>query len=247
MSGKIKFVISLLIITVIPVSSVYAYNPVNSSSTNYKVNQVLFGFGGTNPGNPAKSTNFTASQVALGETGIGNYTSSNYQAYAGFTTNEDPFIEFVVTSSNLNLGVLTTGTTATANSTFYVRAWNSSGYIVQTDSTPPTNGTHTMATNTTPTSSTVGTEQFGMNLVANTLPTTFGANPSQTTSYAYGAAYGNYTTTNKYAYNNGDTIANSTKNTSSTLYTISYIFNIGGSTPGGSYVFNQNIVATGYY
>jgi hypothetical protein len=240
MSGKLKYILTLLIIPLMLPLPVYA---VNSSSTNYKVNQILFGAGGTLNDT---STNYSA-QVTVGETGEGNVSSTNYQAYAGFNTTEKPYLEAVVTGTNLNLGVLSKSSTATATATFYVRAWDSSGYIVQTNAAAPTNGSYNMHTNTTPTANTIGTEQFGMNLVANTSPVSFGANPSQTTAFAYGAAYGNYATTNQYAYNNGDTIAQATKNTSSTIYTISYIFNISGSTPGGQYVFNQNLVVTGYY
>lgn len=241
MLGKLKLILIILTIPVVAPLPVYA--SITSSSANYSVNQVFFGAGGTlNESSP----NYQA-QTSVGETGIGNYSSSNYQAYAGFNTTADPFLEIVVTATNLNLGVLSTTSTATANATFYVRAWDSSGYIVQTVAPPPTYSSYSMATNPTPTSNSVGIEQFGMNLVANTAPISLGSNPQQTTSFAYGTAYGNYATANKYAYNNGDTIAKSTENTSSTIYTISYIFNISKSTPGGQYVFDQNLVATAYY
>ena len=239
MLGKIKLLTTLLVILVFPMP-VYA---VNSVSPHYSVNQILFGIGGAvNESSP----NFKA-QVTVGETGQGNYTSPNFQVNAGFNTNEAPYLEVVVTSTNLDLGVLSKSTAATAVATFYVRAWQATGYNVQADSPAPTNSGYTMHNLSTPTASIPGTEQFGMNLVANTSPVTVGANPSQTTAFAYGAAYTNYGTTNLYTYNNGDIIAQSTKSTSSTLYTITYLFNISQSTPGGAYVFNQNLVATGYY
>src|ERR1035438_6000985 len=123
MLGKLKLVLTLLIVPIFVSAPVYAINPVNSSSTHYSVNQVLFGFGGDNPTTGLESSPNYKSQVTLGETGIGNYTSPNYQAYAGFNTTDAPYIEAVVTSTNLDLGVLSKSTTATAISTFYVRSW----------------------------------------------------------------------------------------------------------------------------
>ena len=253
MLGKLKLIVAVVLLTAITPLQAYA---VDSSSTNYRVRQVFFGAGGqVNESSP----NFT-SQVSVGETGVGNFKSSNYQAYAGFNTTSDPFLEIVVTAANLNLGVLTKTTTATANGTFYVRAWQSSGYVIQTSAPPPTDSSsYFMQTNTTPTASTVGTEQFGMNLVANTLPVTFGANPVQANSASIGqaacmngASYINanhacYNQTNLYNYTNGDIIAWSNASSSSTIYTMSYIFNISGSTPGEAFTFNQNIVATATY
>lgn len=256
MLGKLKLLLIALGVLIITASSLPAYATTFSTSPNYSVDQVLFGAGGDANTGYESSTNYK-SQVALGETGIGNFVGTNYQAYAGFTTTSTPYIQEVVTSANLNLGTLSTSSAATATATFYVRAWDSSGYSVMTASPPPTNGTYTMASPSTPTTFTPGTEQFGMNLVADTSPTSLttdspvSANPVQTTSYccniAYGAAYGNYTTTNKYAYNNGDIIAQSTQATSSTIYTISYVVNVASNTPGGAYTFNQSLVATGTY
>jgi hypothetical protein len=98
----------------------------------------------------------------------------------------------------------------------------------------------------TPTASIPGTEQFGMNLVANTSPITFGANPSQNPSsvFSFGAAASGYNTANLYKYVQGSTIASSNSSSGETDYTISYIYNISNSTPGGYYLFNDVLVAT---
>ncbi len=265
MLRKIKLLYILLVIPLITPIPVFATGGTPTyTSTNYSANQVFFGSGGCNPTGTCTSANYKA-QVSIGETGVGNYTSANYQAHAGFDTTAAPFLEAVVTSANLNLGVLSTASTATGTGTFYVRAWDSSGYIVQTNSVPPTSITtpfHAFATNSTPTSPTVGVEQFGMNLVKDTIPASLttaspvSADPLQNTVYpnvhptndiAYGAAFGNYATTNKYSYTNGDIIAKSLKSTSSTIYVLSYIFNISNATPDGQYVFNDNLVVTAGY
>jgi hypothetical protein len=229
-----------------------------SSSTNYSVDQVFFGAGGSDS---LSSTNYSA-QANVGDLGTCSNSSTSpstitpgcnstdYGAYAGFNTTSDPFIEMVVTANNINLGVLSSSSTATANGTFYVRAWQAHSYAVQTVSSPPTNSEngYNLHNLSTPTTSTAGTEQFGMNLVANTSPITFGTAPQQTTTFSYGTPTANYGTANKYTYNQGDTIATSSSSTSSTLYTISYIFNISASTtPAGNYNFDQVLVATATY
>jgi hypothetical protein len=229
-----------------------------SSSSNYQVDQVSFGAGGSDS---ESSSNYQA-QATVGDLGTCSSSSTHpttitpgcnstdYGAYAGFDTTSDPFLEMVVTNSNVSLGVLSASSTSTANGTFYIRAWQAHSYVVQTVSPPPENVENSYALHnlSTPTSSTAGTEQFGMNLVANTLPTTFGTAPQQTTTFSYGQPTTNYDTANKYTYNQGDIIASCSSSTSSTIYTLSYIFNInGGTTPSGSYNFNEVLVATATY
>jgi hypothetical protein len=98
----------------------------------------------------------------------------------------------------------------------------------------------------TATTSSPGTEQFGINVVANTTPISQGANPVQipSSTFSFGLAAPGYDTPNNYKYNNGDTIAQSPKSTGETDYTISYLANISGVTPAGHYVMNQSLVAT---
>lgn len=215
------------------------------SSPSYKVDQTFVGAGGELD---SSSANYSA-RSAVGELGVGGYESASYFAQAGFNTTDEPFIEFVVTADNIDLGVLETDTTATANGTFQVRVWQSGGYVVTTAADPPRNGGYTMATPAVPTASAVGTEQFGMNLVANTDPIGFGAIPQQLpdNTFSFGQAAADYSIANLYKYTKGDTIAYSTQSTSITLYTLSYIFNISTITAGGTYKFNHIIVATGTY
>lgn len=215
------------------------------SSPSYKVDQTFVGAGGELD---SSSANYSA-RSAVGELGVGGYESASYFAQAGFNTTDLPFIEFVVTADTIDLGLLDTATTATANGTFQVRAWQSGGYAVTTAADPPKNAGYTMATPAVPTASVVGTEQFGMNLVANTSPVSFGAAPQQLpdSTFSFGQVTANYGTANLYKYTKGDTIAYSAQSTSITVYTLSYIFNISPVTAGGEYNFNHVIVATGTY
>ncbi len=230
--------VSLILILLVP--SVVAAS--QSHSSNYQVNEVFFGNGGNLH---ACSSSYCAKQSA-GETTVGNTSSTTYQAQAGFNTNRTPYLQFIVNTTNLDLGVLSTGGATTANATFSVKSYLSSGYSVVTVSNPPKNSSYTLNALSTPTASNAGTEQFGMNLVANTSPSTFGANPVQvpSSSFSYGTAASGYNTPNLYKYVAGDTIASSSKSSGETDYTLSYIYNISNLTPGGYYTFNDVLVAT---
>lgn len=216
-----------------------------SSSTNYQVNEVFFGSGGALN---ACSSNYCSKQAA-GEVAVGNTASPNFQAQGGFNTDRTPYIQVNVNNTSINLGTLTPTTTATATATFTVKSYLSDGYVVVNASPPPSNNGYTMHTPSTPTASATGTEQFGINLRANTSPIAFGQDlqnlPDNT--FADGQYGTNYGTANVYMYNQGDTLAYSTKSSSYSKYTISYIFNISHITPGGTYTFNHVLVATGTY
>jgi hypothetical protein len=229
---------SVLLLVTLP-ATVFA---AQASSPNYQVNEIFFGNGGAL--NDC-STNYCAKESA-GETAVGNPSSTNYQAHAGFNTDRTPFLQFVVNGGSINVGVLSTGSATTTTATFSVKNYLSSGYSVVTVSSPPQNNSYTMHNLSSATASSAGTEQFGMNLVANTSPTTFGAGPSQVpnSTFSFGQAASGYNTANLYKYNAGDTIAYSNSSSGETDYTISYIYNISNITPGGTYIFNDVLVAT---
>lgn len=231
-------IVGILVFLMAPLSVQAA----QSQSTNYQVNEVFFGSGGA-------LNNCSASYCAkesIGETAVGKSSSANYKTQAGFNTNRVPYLQFIVNGVNTNVGVLSTGGTTTTTATFSVKNYLSSGYSVVTVSNPPINNSYTMHALSTPTASSIGTEQFGMNLVANTSPITFGANPSQNPSsaFSFGAASSGYNTANQYEYVPGSTIAYSNSSSGETDYTISYIYNISNLTPGGTYTLNDVLVAT---
>lgn len=242
--GLLSLLIGAVLLPMLVLQSIATAAPTYSSS-NYGVDEVFMGSGGAND---MSSANYQG-RASLGDTGVGNSSSANFQAYGGFTTTADPYIEMDVTPTNTDLGYLSTTATATTTTTFTVRTYLASGYVVVNAANPPTEtgpSTHALNALATPTAPAVGTEQFGINLVANTSPTTFGANPVQLpdASYSYGAAAANYNTTNLFKYAKGDTIAGSSQSSGSTQYTISYIYNISEDTPAGEYRFNHIIVAT---
>lgn len=221
------------------------------TSTTYGVDEVFMGSGGVND---ASSASYKA-RASLGDTGVGNGASANFQAYGGFTTTPDPYIEVTVTDPNVDLGILSSATTAATTATFSVRTYLASGYNVVNGSDPPVTGggMHYLTNLTSPTASATNTEQFGINIAANTVPASLTV-PSATpvvqvpsAAYSFGTAAAGYNTANFYKYVKGDTIASSSKSSGTTTYVISYIYNITPVTPAGVYIFRHSLVATSTY
>ena len=104
MRGKTQKLRALTLVLTALVLMPFRIHAQSSSSTNYRVDQTFFGSGGELD---ASSTNYRARQSA-GELTIGNTASANYQAFAGFNTTDEPYLEFFVTASNIDLGYLDT-------------------------------------------------------------------------------------------------------------------------------------------
>lgn len=240
---------SIMSVVVMLVSGAIVYAQ-QSSSAHYQVNEVFFGTGGELN---ACSTSYCSKQAA-GETGVGNVTSPSYQAQAGFNTDRAPYIALIVTGGTTDLGVLKTNQASKTTATFSVRTYLAGGYVVKTVANPPTSTLPNhpqLAGLSTPTASSPGTEQFGMNVVANT---GFGQNPYCSTSTFCNVDTGkltlntNYAQTDKFYYSSTDNIlATSTSSSDTTNFTLSYLFNISNLTPAGFYEFDQTIVATSTY
>ena len=247
-----------------PTYAVCATNPdLQACSTGqYGVGEVFFGSGGELQ---ACSTGQYCAKQSAGELTVGNTKGGQYQAQAGFNTDRTPWIEVVVEDTAVDVGVLSTSHPNVGTARFYVKSYLSSGYVVQTWGGPPKNGSRLFATPSTPAASTPGTEQFGINLAANTGVTgavngsgtatpNFGAVPTQDpdSTFSFGKANDGtvggagqvYNTANSFKYTNGDIIAYSTSSSGYTHYTVSYLFNVSPVTPGGTYTMNHVLVAT---
>lgn len=215
------------------------------SSTNYLIDNATFGSGGINDINSASYS----ARASAGELTVGNVLGNDYQAYAGFQTTYGPYLELIVNNAPIDVGSLSTASASTATATFSVRSYLSHGYVVVVSGLPTSENNDTINPMTVAAASSPGTEQFGINLVANTAPVTFGANPSQIpdASFSFGQASTGYSTANLFKYNQGDQVAHSNSSTGETEYTISYLYNIASTTPAGTYVLNQSITATATY
>lgn len=211
-------------------------------SPNYRFDESTLGAGGVIQ---SSSPNYTASSAA-GDLAIGDSSSSSYNVSAGSQTSPDPTLSFSMSSPDVNFGNFTPSSAATTTSTFSVSNYTSYGYVVQIYGQPPTYGSHTIDAMSTTGPSQIGTNQFGINLVANTSPKSFGANPDQG-QFGFGTASANYNTSNQFRYVSGETIASAPKSSGVTNYTISYLVNVASLTPGGQYNSHQTLVVTGTY
>jgi hypothetical protein len=153
-------------------------------------------------------------------------------------------------SSTANFGAFSPTIPSTGVATFTITNYTSYGYVVQIAGNPPTHSNNQIDAMGVTASSQPGSEQFGINLVANTSPISYGANPDNGTApnnFGYGAAAPNYSTPNQFRYVQGETIAQAPKSSGKTNYTISYLINVAALTPGGTYATNQTLIVTGTY
>jgi hypothetical protein len=246
----IKYYLSVVVLALFSIAFFYEARVVGQGvSNNFRIDESFVGPGGNLDAN---STNY---QFQSGAQSVGNGggvtqgESTNYTAQGGYTTTSEPRLGCVLNTGSINFGSLSTSVPTTATATFSVLNYTSYGYIVSIVGSPPQNGSYTLDDMSTNDASQAGIEQFGINLVANTSPTTFGANPVQVpdSSFSFGTAATNYDTPNSYRYNTGETIAQAGESSGQTNYTISYLVNVSNTTAGGSYSGNQTIVCTGTY
>ena len=214
-----------------------------SSSSHYQLVEPLVGGTGLlNSSSPSYQVQESGAAI-----GLGTSKGTAYQVKAGHETTGAPTLAFAILSPNPSFGTFSSTSTATATAQFEVEDYTSYGYVVQIYGTPPTDA---YGHQITPLSSNAapqpGIDQFGLNLVANTNPITFGSGPNYG-QFGFGSVATNYNTTNSYRFVSGDEIASSGKSSGQTIYTISYIVDVSNLTPGGQYNSVQNIVCTATY
>lgn len=211
-------------------------------SDNYRFDESTLGAGGLVQ---SSSANFQGGN-SLGDLAVGDSASANYQVMSPARNSDDPTLSVVINSPAANFGSFSASTPATATASFSVANYTSFGYVVQLEGSPLKNGSHTIPALTTPASSQAGTEQFGINLVANTSPVSLGANPDQG-QFGFGVAHPDYATPNQYRFNSGDVIASAPKSSGDTTFTISYLVNVDPLTIGGKYNTHQTLIVVGTY
>lgn len=169
------------------------------------------------------------------------------------STTIDPYLTFAISQNAVTLkrsgGVLNpdssnTGfNTGTAN-TLAAATNATSGYTITYYGSTLTSGGNTIDAMATKTTSSTGTEQFGINLKDNATPNT-GAEPSGGT----GAPASDYNTADQYRF-----IADTTTNlasaagaSASTTFTVSYIVNVAATTQAGDYSTTITYICTGNF
>jgi hypothetical protein len=232
----------LLLLAYVCVGETRTLHAQTLESTNYRFDESAIGSGDLVQ---SSSANYSVTSTS-GDLAIGSASSTNYNIDAGSKTSPDPTLSFSIPSGDVNFGNFTASNAATTTTTFSVSNYTSYGYVVHMFGDPPTNGAHQIAPMTTTGFSDVGTDQFGINLVANTSPVSFGANPDQG-QFGFGTATANYNTSDQFRFVSGEAIASAPKSSGVTTYTISYLVNVASLTPGGKYNSNQTLVVTGTY
>ncbi len=145
-----------------------------------------------------------------------------------------------ISGSSVNLGNGSTVATSSGTSVMACSTNGAGGYTITVNGTTLTSGVNTITALSTGGASTVGTKQFGLNLVANTTPAVGSAVSGSGTA----TAATNYGSANTFRFGTGETVASVSAPTNANTFTVSYIANIDGVTPPGNYVSNLNYVAT---
>lgn len=225
--GLLSIATALVSVIASGLGAVYA---VDSSSSNYQITESQFSAGSNIQ---SCSTQYCA-RITVGDPAdVTTTTSASFTETKDYTT---PVIEVIIEPGASNLGTVTSEATATKLTTIKVSTYLSGGYILQIIGDPPHFAGHTLNALATPTSPTPGTEQFGINLVANTSPNV-GEDPVQVPDDGtiFGAPNDDYKTANLFKYVSGDVVAHSLTDSGRTDYTMTTIINIASSTPAGHY------------
>jgi hypothetical protein len=258
-----QFVIIMLCQLMVAGTSLAALGDPTFSSSNYSVVESQMGASGDFD-SQSSSYRFDPGVddggSTLGDTGVGNSSSANYQTNAGFNTTAQPGLTMTINTGSVDFGNVSVGTQATGSATFSVINYTSYGYAVTLVGSAPTYGTHTLTALTTDTAYNATAEQFGVNLVLNTVAGV-GADPVQVPAgpptFGYGVAgdgttgtYGTnrpYTVSDMWRFVSGETVASAPRSSGQTTYTMSMMMNAIQTTPGGKYSGALELVATGTF
>ena len=124
-----------------------------------------------------------------------------------------------------------------------------SGYIITVNGATLTSGANTITALSSATASTIGTRQFGLNLMDNATPDV-GADVSATPDGVdlKGQPSTDYDTADLFKFGTGDTVAASDNGgagpTNSQIFTVSYVVNVPGNQPAGTYTTTLTYICT---
>ena len=163
-----------------------------------------------------------------------------------FCTGQQVSADCTTTTGNnyQNLGNLDPSQTLTTESQMAAGTNASSGYVITVNGNPMESGNYVINPLATPTASKPGTNQFGINLVANTNPTV-GSDPEYFDTGS--AVANNYDQPNLYTYNDGDAVAGAPHVSLISRYTISYIVNSSTDLHPGIYSTTLTYICTGKF
>ncbi|CAN5326595.1 hypothetical protein BH09PAT4_BH09PAT4_09060 [soil metagenome] len=143
--------------------------------------------------------------------------------------------------------------TATASSQMSASTNAGSGYAITVNGPTLTSGSNTVGAMSPAAAGLRGTSQFGINLKANTTTTATPAigievAPTPNGNNYRGQSTTGYNTVDNFKYNSGDTVADSANGgaggTDAQIFTVSYIVNVPGSQPAGTYTTTLTYICT---
>lgn len=180
----------------------------------------------------------------VGGQASGLIESEHYRTSGGLAgIDPEPSLGLTVYTPSIALGKLTPTQTATATISFSAYTNNPAGYRIRLGGASLSNGRHAIAAiGPSPVASAPGTEQFGINVVANTAPAV-GAHPDG----GAGQALEGYDIPNAFAYHAQDAIAGADTFSDTTTYTASIIVNIAPDTMQGDYTGSLGLTLTATY
>lgn len=226
-----KFVFNFLIISLFFLLGI-TVSFARMSSSNYTIYADVFSVGGLETGS---SANYKI-QDTLGEALIlsATSTSDSYGAKAGFREMyPDQYLTVTIANTSINFGILNEALARSSSHTIVIDTNAINGFTTTVTGNTLTSGSYTInAIGAGATASNPGTEQFGINLVANSSPSV-GADLSGTSPA--GLVASTYNTADNFAFNSGDTIATASTDINETTFTVSYIANISSATEAGNY------------
>jgi hypothetical protein len=135
------------------------------------------------------------------------------------------------TGDQIDFGTLSNKNTSYGSSQFLIATNAGSGYSVYVDGTTLTSGNNVIPQLVSPSPVKTGTSLFGLNLVSNTNPFIGG----NVVGPGIGFATANYSHSNDFTFNPGDTIASSVAASDYSKYTVSYVVDVDQAQPPGVY------------
>lgn len=237
-----------LIVLIIAIACIAMSSKISAlQSANYRVDEGVIGTGNMIQ---SRSENFQA-RDGINDLAIGESGSSSYQLIAGSKTTPDPWLSFIVKFSGVYFGVFSPTNNTTATASFSVLNYTSYVYVVQITGESLKGNGHTIAPMEITGPSQTGIEQFGINLVTNTVDSNaVGAeiSPLSNTINYRGQAFSEYNAHDSFRFVSGETVANSGNavlgGTDAQIYTVTYIANVPGSLPAGNYVTTLTYICT---
>ena len=195
-----------------------------------------------------QATNCTGFDTTLGSmSAVTNAHVGNSAAYSAIqicgtaTAGASQSLTFSLGSNTLALGTLSSTAVTSGSHTINVATNASGGMVVTVSGTTLTSGANTITACAAGCTSTIGSEQFGINLKDNVTPNV-GLEASGTPTI--GVAATGYATIDNFRFVTGETIASSAGAINDTTFTVSYIANIAAPTEAGSYSSTLTYVAT---